>query len=219
MTEQTWGYSGLVGEWRGTTSIERAPEESQAAAVQRLVGQVGEILGEMHRPRLMTLSWAEYDAEGVEGVFHDLEEIEVASWDAVAAKLEPGQHGGGMSAFSAVFIELDTAVAEGVDVRWAESSAELQISVPQPERTAEIASVSYRTLIDVWLPRTYGPDGSAHLNVGPAQQNRHRIERVLRGLKDLVGDSLRVGASDYYFDEISETGFRDEGGRAASTAG
>jgi hypothetical protein len=183
-----------------------------------LVGQIGEILGEIHRPRLMTVSWADYDAEGVEGAFHDLVEVEAASWEAVVAKLDLGRDGGGMSVVSAVFIELDTAVAEDVGVRWAESSAELQISVAQPETTAEIASVSYRTLIDVWLPRTYGADGSARMNVGPAQQNRQRLERVLRGFKALVGGSIRVGASDYYFDEISETGFRDEGGRAASTA-
>lgn len=212
MVERTWGYSGQVGEWLGKVDIPNERRLPPAAAFEWVLDRIAPILMEMHRPRLMLVSWAEYDEQGEEAGFHELEQVECTTWEGVKAGLAMLAPDKGIFAVSALFMLMDTAVIDDDGVFWADSSAELQISIPPPERTPEVASVSYRTYIDVWLPRTYGKGKAERTNFGPAELNGPRIEVLLRAYAGLLGESYRVGESDYYYDSISETGFQGEEG-------
>ncbi len=208
MVERTWGYSGQVGEWFGTVDIPPGQRVPPAAAIQWVLDRVVPMLIEMHRPRRMFVSWAEYDEQGQEAGFHELEQVECTTWEGVKAELATLAAGSGMFAVSALFLMMDTAVVEDGGVFWAESSAEIQVSIPPPEQTPEVASLSYSTYIDVWLPETYGKDRSKRANDDPAALNGPRIEALLRAFSALLGESYRVGESDYYHDSIGEVGFR-----------
>ena len=212
MVERTWGYSGQVGEWFGKVDIPNERRLPPAAALEWVLDRIAPMLMEMHRPRLMLVSWAEYGEQGLEVNFHELEQVECTTWGEVKARLAMLAPDKGNFAVSAMFMLMDTAVIDEDGVFWADSSAELQISVPPPERTPEVASVSYRTYIDVWLRKTYGKGKAERANYGPAALNGPRIETLLRAYAGLLGESYRVGESDYYYDAISETGFR--GGEA-----
>ena len=212
MVERTWGYSGQVGEWLGKLDIPPGRRVPPAAALQWVLDQVDPILMEMHRPRRMLVSWAEYDEQGEERGFHDLEQIECTTWEGVKVELAMLAPANSIFAVSALFLSMDTAIVNEGGVFWAEASAEFQVSIPPPEQTPEVAGVSYTTYIDVWLPITYGKDKTERANYGPAALNGPRIEVMLRTYSALLGESYRVGESDLYHDAISEMGFR--GGEA-----
>ncbi len=214
MVGRTWGYSGQVGEWFGNVVIPPGWRVPPAAALQWVLDRIVPILSEMHRPRQMLVSWAEYDEQGEEAGFHELEQIECTTWEGVEAELAMLGPASNIFAVSTLFILMDTAVINDDEVFWATESAELQISIAPPEQTPEVASVSYRTYIDVWLPKTYGKDRAERENYGPAALNGPRIEAMLRRYSALLGESYRVGESDFYHGAISETGFR--GGEAPS---
>jgi hypothetical protein len=72
MVTRAWGYSGQVGEWFGKVDIPLARRVPPAAAIQWMLDQVVPMLTEMHRPRRMFVSWAEYDEQGQEAGFHEL---------------------------------------------------------------------------------------------------------------------------------------------------
>ena len=211
MGERSWGYSGQVGEWFGKVDVPPERRVPPAAAIQWVLDQAGPMLMEIHRPRQMLVSWAEYDEQGQEVGFHELEQVECTAWEDVKAGLDMIISGSGMFALSSLFLLMDTAVVEDGGVFWAESSAELQVSIPPPEQTPEVASLSYRTYIDVWLHKTYGKDRVERANDGPAALNGPRIEALLRTYSALLGESYRVGESDFYHDSISEMGFRGDG--------
>ena len=61
-----------------------------------------------------------------------------------------------------------------------------------------MASLSYSTYIDVRLSTTYGTGKVEHANYGPAALNHPRIEALLRAFSALLGESYRVGESDFY---------------------
>jgi hypothetical protein len=211
MVTRAWGYSGQVGEWFGKVDIPLARRVPPAAAIQWMLDQVVPMLTEMHRPRRMFVSWAEYDEQGQEAGFHELEQVECQTWEGVKAELPMLAVANDMFAVSALFLLMDTAVVEDGGIFWADSSAELQVSVPPPELTPEVASVSYRTYIDVWLSVTFGEDKAERANYEPAELNGPRIEGLLRAYSALLGESYRVGESDFYHASISETGFRRGG--------
>ena len=135
MVERTWGYSGQVGEWFGNVGIPPSRRQPPVAALQWVLDQVFPILMEMHRPRRMLVSWAEYDEQGEEAGFHELEQVESATWEGVKAELAMLASGNNTFAVSALFVLMDTAVIEDEGVFWADSSAELQVSIPPPEQT------------------------------------------------------------------------------------
>src|SRR6476661_10483462 len=113
MTGATWGYSGQVGEWFGELEIQPLFGQPPIAAVHRLLDDVLPIVGSLHRPRQMQVSWAEYGAEGQEVRFHELEELEVASWEAVVSSLDRlAGAAQGTFALNSLFIKLDTEVVE-----------------------------------------------------------------------------------------------------------
>ena len=212
MVERTWGYSGQVGEWLGKLDLPPSRRVPPSVALQWVIDQVGPILIELHRPRRMLVSWAEYDEQRAETGFHDLEQIECTTWEGVKVELAMLAPANSVFAVSALFLSMDTAIVSEDGVFWADSSAELQVSIPSPEQMPEVASVSYTTYIDVWLPITYGTDKTERANYGPAGLNGPRIEAMLRTYSALLGESYRVGESDLYHNAISEMGFR--GGQA-----
>jgi hypothetical protein len=207
MVERSWGYSGQVGEWFGEVEIPPEQRLPAGAGLQWVLDMVEPLLVEMHRPRRMLVSWAEYDPQGEEAGFHELEPVECETWEGVQAALDRFAAANDTFAVSALFLLMDTAVVEDDGVLWAESSAEFQVSIPPPELTPEVASVSYSTYIDVWLPRTLGKDKVERANDSPAGLNGPRLDRLLRAFSSLLGESYRVGESDYYYDAISEMGF------------
>src|SRR6476620_2452289 len=110
MVERSWGYSGQVGEWLGKVDIPNERRVPPAAALEWVLDQVGPMLMEMHRPRLMLVSWAEYDEQGEEAGFHDLEQVECRTWEGVRTELATLAAGNGIFAVSALFMLMDTAV-------------------------------------------------------------------------------------------------------------
>jgi hypothetical protein len=212
MVERTWGYSGQVGEWLGEIDIPLAQRQPPVAALQWVLDQVFPILMEMHRPRRMLVSWAEYDEQGEEAGFHELEQVESATWEGIKAELALLASGTDTFAASALFVLMDTAVINDEGVFWADSSAELQVSIPPPDQTPEVASLTYSTYIEVWLSTTYGTDKAERANYGPAALNHPRIEALLRAFSALLGESYRIGQSDFYHDAIIEMGFRNDKG-------
>jgi hypothetical protein len=211
--ERTWGYSGQVGEWFGAVEIPpegRNPSEPLATIARLLVG-VAVLLEELHRPRRVLVSWGEYDAEGTQEDFHELETAELCSFAAIAEHVErlsatPGRR----AAVSYLCVELETRISEEEGESWMEESATLEISVTPPELQPESAGIVYTTYIDAWLSTTYGPgDAPPRANHTVAARNRPRLEALLRALASFRGGPFTVGHSRTYPFAICATGFRD----------
>src|SRR5262249_3743224 len=161
--------------------------EPPSLAIQWLLDRIIPIFGELHRPRRTLVSWAEYDDQGHEAGFHELEKTETTDWSEITehlARLEARARG--TFAVSCLFISLDTAVIGDNSVSWVESSAELQVSIPVPETVPEIAGLRYATYIDVWLSATCCEDISMRSNQVAAARNRPRLEALLNTFSALV---------------------------------
>jgi hypothetical protein len=205
---RTWGYSGEVGEWSGTVAV--PPEERQppVSAAIWLVCKARALLGPMHRPRDVQITWGDFDRSGQEIAFHESDRFAAANWSDVVVGLNGiSERARGRFALSSLFVELDTAIIEDGATTWAESAAELQISIPSPETDAAEANVSYRTFIDIWLERTRGAEGEWRSNARAAADNASRLAAILRGFRDLAGETYRVGGSFHYHEFIRPTGF------------
>lgn len=210
MSEQTWGYAGQVGEWFGTLEIPLDRRRPPSAAAHWVLDQVIPLFSVLHRPRKMSVSWAAVDSQGRETEFHELEEMEVADWNAIGSNLSRLENDAGkVLALSCMFISLETAVV-GNGVSWADSSAELQISIPPPYNYPEAATISYTTYIDVWLSSTYDQDNSTRSNLEMSMRNRPRLEAMLHAFGQLVGDTFEVGESYFYDKALTKTGFKDQ---------
>jgi hypothetical protein len=209
MTMRTWGAAGQVGEWYGTMPIPPEDRPSSLKAVAKVLMRAAPVLQELHRPRRILISWGEYDDAGSELAFHELEEIELADWTAIANRIEqlpaePGRR----AAFSCLFVQMDTSITERDGEVWEERSAELQLSVDKPFSTESVV-LGYVTYLDVWLSTTYGDGYAPRPNNTAAERNRPRLESVLRALGALWGETARIGQSQLYPFAICETGFRD----------
>jgi len=209
-TKRKWGYSGQVGKWSGSLAISPALRRPPLAAAQWLLEQVIPIFKCMHRPRRMRVSWAECDEQLREIAYHELDEIDVTSWDSIGAHLSRLEvESGAVLVLSFLFVALDTAVIEDEKESWAEESAELQISMPPEYTDPDSAIVSYTTWIDVWLSKTLDEAGAVRANAAAAA-NLPRLEALLRDFAALAGDTYCVEESQTYYDFITETGFRNQ---------
>jgi len=205
---RTWGYSGQVGEWLGAIAIPPERRQPPIAAAEWLLGDATELLRALHRPRELRISWAEFDAAGRELAFHEPDAFELAGWDEVAVRLKEIAAGArGRFALGSLFLTMDTAIIESGLELWANSSAELQISIAPPENDPVEASLTYRTFIDVWLTSTRNEAGAWRSNAAYSMENLPRLAALLASFRALVGRSFRVGASFFYHDRISGTGF------------
>lgn len=205
--ERTWGYSGQVGEWSGDLEVPEERRSPPLAAARYVLERVRPILEPLHRPARIEVSWGEYDEAGEELAFHELEEAETTSWDAVDAHLAQLRGAHGTTAVSCVFVHLDTCVLEAGTETWAERAAELQISFDAPEVQPVSAQLAYRTSIDVWLGATYDEHRQPRANPDAAS-NAPRLEAMLHRLREVTAD-FQAGESQTYPFAIVATGFRE----------
>ncbi|HWO21085.1 MAG TPA: hypothetical protein VNO30_20095, partial [Kofleriaceae bacterium] len=148
----------------------------------------------MHHPSQLRISWGEYSADEEELAFHELEDYPVASWDEIVAQIErlhsTTSH---QFAIECLFLELATRVIESTGEVWLPGSAELQLSIIQPELHPMTIEVGYTTYIDAWLSTTYDESHQPRSNHEVARANRPALEAVLRSLHDLTGTTFEVG--------------------------
>jgi hypothetical protein len=211
MTATSWGYSGQVGEWYGELDIPQAYRFPPDGAARWALDVLIPIFSDLHRPRKLLVSWAEYDDQGTELAFKELVKFEASSWAETLGRLtQLSAAAHGIFALSALFVAMDVSVmGEDNVLSWVESAAELQISVSDTEFRPVSTVVSYRTYIDVWLPRTYDEQRVARSNEAAAARNGPRLATLLRAFRAQLGDSFRIGESTFYYDAITATGFRD----------
>jgi DNA-binding transcriptional regulator/RsmH inhibitor MraZ len=206
---RTYGYSPAVGEWMGSVELAES-ERAPVPGVQSVLHRLRAVLEASHRPSELRISWAEYSAEEEELAFHELEVYPVASWDEVLAQIErlrsTTSH---QFAIECLFLELATRVIEATGDVWLPGSAELHLSIAQPELHPTTIEVGYTTHIDAWLSTTYDESYRPRSNHEIARANRPVLEGVLRSLRDLMGTTFQVDRSRLYPFAITDLGFRD----------
>jgi len=108
-----------------------------------------------------------------------------------------------------VNVDLNTRVLEEMGESVFPKSAELYMgtdSYAQADQEANLY-VSYSTFIDVWLPKTFGPDRVLRDNTEPSNRNHPHLRAFLQGLENAFVASLAAGESYYYFESLQRTGF------------
>jgi hypothetical protein len=208
MSEETWGYSNPVGEWIATVEIPAPLVGQPMASLSHVLELVVPLVSPMHRLRKVVLSWGELDSAGEELAFHELEELVDGPWEDLKSRVAERVSSAQRVFVSALFLELDTQVigTMGGGARWAEESAELQISFAPPEVDAASGAVMYSTSIDVWLPTTYTGE-KARANEEMAAANLPRLKALLSALARISRQELQAGQSKLYQRLLSPAGF------------
>jgi hypothetical protein len=170
-TSRPWGYAAPIGEWIFSLLVPADQHDTSLGPLWHVLQLVMPLVTPMHRLRKGSVSWGEFDANGHEQGFHELVEIEDVDWNSPNRRLRE-RLVGEFTAVSALFLELDTWVISDASApemgTWAEASAELQVSFLAPELRPPLATVTYSTAIDVWLPVTYDQHFASRSNVSGA---------------------------------------------------
>jgi hypothetical protein len=209
MSEQTWGYSNPVGEWAFSVAISESDRSSAIAAFWSLLRRVVPIAQGRHRLRGAVISWAEYDAEGNEQQFHELEDVEDVQWDTLEERLTEALRSQQRVAVSSLFLSMDTQIQmpSGEPEIWADDSAELQLSFVAPELNPPAASILYSTSIDVWLAKTFDAAMQPRSNAALAALNLPHLQQLLAKLAALASRVASIGQSRLYGTSLIERGF------------
>jgi hypothetical protein len=209
MSEQTWGYSNPVGEWVFSVAIPEGDRSSSMEAFWSLLRRVAPIAQGRHRLRGAVISWAEYDAEGNEQQFHELEDLEDVRWETLEERLTEALHSQQRVAVSSLFLSMDTQIQmpSGEPEVWADDSAELQLSFVAPELNPPEASLLYSTSIDVWLATTFDTAMQPRSNAALAALNAPHLEQFLAKLAAQASRAASVGQSRLYGASLIERGF------------
>ena len=212
MSEQTWGYSNPVGEWAFSVVIPEAERSSAMEAFWSLLRRVTPIVAQRHRLRSAVISWAEYDAEGNEQQFHELEDLEGVRWETLEPRIAEALASAHLVAVSSLFLSLDTRIEmPSGDQGWADDSAELQLSFAAPEWKPSEAAILYSTSIDVWLATTFDAAMQPRSNAISAALNLPHLELFLAKLAAQASSSVSIGQSKLYGTFLIEGGFRSDG--------
>jgi hypothetical protein len=207
----TWGYSGTVGEWIANVAIPDAARATSLAPLWYVLRLAIPLISPLHRLRRAIVSWGEFDANGEEQDFHELEKIEDVDWQSLSCRLKVRLTSEHRPAVSTLFLELDTWIVSDAESpptgEWAEASAELQVSFLSPELHPLTVSLMYSTTIDVWLPLTYDQGFASRSNQPASAANLPRLEALLASLAEAAGAPLQRGQSKLYADVLTPTGF------------
>jgi hypothetical protein len=207
----TWGFSGTVGEWIVDVPIHDAERTTSLAPLWHVLQLAIPVVSPLHRLRKAVVSWVEFDSNGEELDFHELEDIEVHDWHSLSLGLKDRMTSEHRPAVSALFLELDTWIVSDADPttgQWVEASSELQVGFLPPELHPQTVSVMYSTTIDVWLARTYDRNFSTRSNQPMSAANLPRLEALLAALAAAAGAPPKLGHSTLYLDALVPTGFR-----------
>lgn len=210
----SWSYAGTVGAWIAT--VDGGPRNElpkRQGVVADVVTEASRALGEIHRPRHVSIEWAEIDESGQEIAFHDDDETDVESWDDVLRCIRRLQRAGACGAIESLFVDLDTEVQLESGPSWLEGSAELQLSSGEAADSSRMTiAVTYATRVDIWLSENTSTRELGLDNRTLADCNRPRLVGTLQRLAASLGAPLSVSTSDRYLNEITPTGFRPDPG-------
>lgn len=211
MSERTWGYSNPVGEWVFRLQLAHEQRGNPIRIFFTVLRSAASVVAPMHRLRAASMSWGQYDAEGREQAFHELEDVDQVSWENLEKKLAKMLTPAAPEwrvAVSCLFLTLDTELVDGGRSQWADESAELQLSFVAPELDPVEASLTYSTAIDVWLPITLDAELRPRGNQQLSRQNLPRLQGMLMRL-DAISSSSTTGQSKLYGSALGPRGFAD----------
>ena len=207
----TWGYMGTVGAWF-TAVAGGFPTEDLATRLGHSIDAVrraADGLGNIHRPRHVSIEWTEFDASGDEIGFHDDDETDVENWGDVIRCLQRLANDSAQGVIEALFIELDNEVELEDGPVWVRGAAELQFSIGNASDNARLEiTVVYSTNIDIWLRHNIATSKLDHDNRALATKNHPRLSQTLSNLSSTLGAPMAIFSSDRYRDYITPQGFR-----------
>lgn len=209
---QSWGYSGVVGEWHADLSPPVA--SSDLAGRMRYFLQVWDrlspVIDRYHTIHSCTVNLTTYSPELEEAGSLEGEPLPVKKCGDLPRALEPLVDHNQRVLITAVFLTLNAKIITEAGESFAPRSAELYVGTNQ-EITDDVECflyVSYSTLIDIWLDKTVSPDAPFRDNSALATRNLPILTAFLEDLQGALPASLEAGESYYYADQLVDRGFR-----------
>ncbi len=213
---KSWGFSGLVGEWHLEVPGGRGNDlDGRFDRLVDMLERIVPLLKRLHRLQKaridISLFSEEIQANGEikeEAFFEDVE-LDATSLEDLVPALKQVIQPYSKALVTRVDIDLDTQVLEETEAIIFPKSAELYIgtdSYAQIEKEIELY-VSFSTFIDVWLKKTFGPDGVLRDNPEPSSRNQPRLQEFLKALEENLEGNLIAGESYYYLNCLQRTGF------------
>ena len=207
----SWSYAGTVGSWIAT--LDGGTAGSYSERLERttdVLRRAADGLGGDHRPRHLSMEWAQVDNRGNEIGFHDDDETDVNSWDEVTERLRALRSESIHGVVESMFVDLDVEVELESGLAWLERAGELQLSIGESDEgsRAEI-SITYSTNVDIWLAENITTRNLGLKDNALAARNLPRLQQTLSRLEAALGASFAVCSSDRYLDQITVQGFRE----------
>ncbi|MEM7156377.1 MAG: hypothetical protein AAF799_26225 [Myxococcota bacterium] len=179
-------------------------------AVIGVVQRAADSLRDAHRPRHVSMEWAEIDDGGHEVGFHDDDETDVTSWEEVLGCLQRLGGNPDRGVVESMFVEFDTEVELDEGATWIERAGELQIGADRTLDEARVeVGVVYATFVDIWLAENRTTQTLGGRNDALAAKNRPRLHRTLARLATALEASFAAFSSDRYLSQLTDQGFRE----------
>jgi len=205
-----WGYSGRVGEWHITVPGGRGDDlNERSARFLFVLDCLVSPLKDLHRLHRAKVDFSILDEQLEIEQFHEDVELDLTDLEHVPSAFEQLLRDHRRSLITRVVFDLDTRVVENTQEVLMPESAELYIGTASDAMAGQEVNifVSYSALIDVWLKKTFGPQGEIRDNTDASESNHPRLQRFLNALAEKLGGSLEKGESVYYSDFLQDDGF------------
>jgi hypothetical protein len=213
---KSWGFSGLVGEWHLEVPGGHGDDfDGRFSRLVEVLERTIPLLSRLHRLQKAQIDISllseeiQENGEIKEEAFFEDVELDATSLEDLVPALKQVIQSYTRGIVTRLNIDLDTIVVEEAGEIIFPESAELYIgtnSYAQIEKEVDLY-VAFSTFIDVWLKKTFEPDGELRDNIEPSNRNYPRLQGFLQNLEESLEGKLIAGESHYYSESLRKTGF------------